>query len=415
LTVYFHKPRGRWVFNFVRGGQRYSGYCLGKNGAPVTSKRAAEEAEGVEKRKVDIAPKLPRASDLTLAQVVADLLPAWEQETNWCNKRVYVREIVAFFGEATPVAAISEARIDDFIAHELKQPVMLWTGGATRDRAHPDSARFWKPSGRTRNAATVNRYLPVLRAIFNRAWKTRDPITNERALSETPEFADLPEPKRKARPIPDGVLSHVIGTLPDHVREAVVATLLFGFRRSEIFRLELPEVDFELGGVWLSHARVKDDEDSFMPGSPEAMAFMRQLVDQAVERGQTRLITWRRKRAKPEDQVKEPWRTVESPKAAWRTAMKRVVKAFGRRYRWHDIRAAYISLVATTSGGPAAKRLARHSDYRTTEAYIHIEDDALRVAAQHASARPALAIVRSGTRIQDSHTASPAAPRKSSK
>ena len=72
-----------------------------------------------------------------------------------------------------------------------------------------------------------------------------------------------------------------------------------------------------------------------------------------------------------------------------------------------SVRAAYISLVATTSGGPAAKRLTRHSDYRTTEAYVLIEDDVLRQAVNRVAQRPALAVVKSAsgqTRIQESHT-----------
>jgi len=393
MTVYLNRQRGRWSFDFEKNGERYSGYCVDAQGHPVTSRRAALAAEAVEKQKAETKPKIPRAADLTIAQVVDDLTPGWEAEPNWANNSIYIREVMAYFGPARAVASISDANIDDYITFALKQPVMIWIGGSKRKRTDAGAAKFWKPSGRTRKPSTVNRYLPMLRAIFARAYKVRDPITNERAIAELPKIADLDEPKRKARPIPDGVLEFVMKNLPQHAREALIATLLFGFRKTEIFQLEIPDLDFEMSGVWLSHEHVKDNEDAFLPGSPEAMAFMQQLVDQARARGVTRLITWQRIRKSPDAQAMEPWRNVFRPKRTWATVMKKVEQAFGRRYRWHDIRAAYISYVANTSGQLAAQKLARHSDYRTTEAYVLVQDALLRKAARRASSRPALALL----------------------
>lgn len=411
MTIYFDKARQRWRYDFERRGLRHSGYCEDAAGRPATSKRAAKEAEGVAKRLRDMTSKVARAGEVTIAQIAADLTASWKNGANWNNQCVYLREIIEFFGAATAVASISDALIEDYIAWALRRPVLTWIGGATRKRDCEDAARFWKPSGRTRNAATVNRYLPVLRAIFDRAHNIRDPLTRERAIEEVPKFDDLREPKRKPRPVPDGVLSHVLESLPTHVREAVIATLLFGFRRTEIFRLEIADLDFENGGVWLSHKKVKDKEDAFLPGSPEAMVFMRELADRAIARGTARLITWQVRRPTPALQAGEPWRTVESPKRAWATAMKTVERAFGRRWRWHDIRAAYISRIANTAGQLAAQTLARHSDYRTTQAYVLVDDNVVRAAASRASERPALAmlnVVNGGkSPTQNSHTPIP--------
>jgi hypothetical protein len=55
--------------------------------------------------------------------------------------------------------------------------------------------------------------------------------------------------------------------------------------------------------------------------------------------------------------------------------MKAIEKKYGRRFRWHDLRAAFITHVAKTSGGIAAQALARHSDFGTTQAYIEIVGD----------------------------------------
>jgi hypothetical protein len=70
--------------------------------------------------------------------------------------------------------------------------------------------------------------------------------------------------------------------------------------------------------------------------------------------------------------------------------MKHIEAKFGARYRWHDIRAAFITHVAITSGGVAAQSLARHADYETTLAYIHVADEVKRAAANRAAIRPAL-------------------------
>jgi hypothetical protein len=126
---------------------------------------------------------------------------------------------------------------------------------------------------------------------------------------------------------------------------------------------------------------VKDAEDEFLHGSPEAMAFVRRMVDQADERHTDYLVTVRRRGA---------WQPIKSPKTAWKTAMVAVQKEFGSRWRWHDIRAAYITHVALTSGPVAARRMARHADYKTTEGYVQIADEMLRQAAARAAQRPAL-------------------------
>lgn len=415
MTVYFHKPRARWVYHFIRDGKRYSGYGVDQNGVPVASRRAAREAEAVEKRKVAVEPKSGRASSITVAQIVAELTAKWEGQADWPNKQRYLREIVAYLSPTTLIADVNAARVEDYTSFALRQPVMVWVGGSKRSRYNPENNRFWKPSGRTRGPSTVNRYLPVLREIFARAHKLRDPVTNERAISEIPPIADLAEPKRKARPIPDGVLTKVIDILPQHVSEAVIASLMFGFRRSEIFQLQIKDVDFEMGGVRLNADEVKDDEDEFLPGAPEAMDYLGKLVEQAKARGAKHLITWQRRRKNPEDQAAEAWRPVQRPKAAWRTAMEQVEKAFGRRYRWHDIRAAFITHVALTSGPIAAQTLARHSDFRTTQGYIAVADEVRRNAAARGVQRPALAMLIGKSRMQESHTAEAAKPQKSSK
>jgi integrase len=390
MTVFFNESRKRWQYEFQLGGVRHSRFCFNPDGTPCTSRRAAGDAEAEAKRQAKMAPKLPRATDLTLAQVINDLSEGWMLTPEWPNKRRVAKEILAFFGPEKAIRDMSAAECQDFIVDQLKKPIMIWHGGASRKPTDPDADKFWKQHAtRKRTNATVNRALPPLRAIFQRAYDTRDPITRERAIDEIPVIKDLPEGKRKARPVPDHVITETQETLPAHVTEAMIATLYFGFRKTEAFSLQIHHVDFQAGGIRFKKNEVKNKEDSFLPGSRDAMQFLAMLVDQARERGAKHLITWRRFYKDPARQAAAPWKPIKSPKRAWGTVMKRIKAR-------HDVRAAYITQIALKAGPVAAQRLARHSDFSTTQGYIDVADEVLRAAAETATQRPALGVVQGG-------------------
>lgn len=394
MTVWYNKDRERWMYGFVLRKVRHSGYCLDALGQPVTSKSAARQAEGVARRKAEMAPKVADAGALTLAQVMADLKPMWKAQARWHASRTYIREILAFFGPETAMRDIGEWRIQDFTMHLRTQPMRSWQGGPRRDPSDEENAGFWKTLDKTRAPATVNLILTMLRQALDRATKVRDPITGRPALEVAPKVPEVAVPRRKARPVPDDVLSELLGSVPQHLREAITLVLYFGFRRGEVFGLEIHNVDFDAGGIRLFAENVKDSEDTFLPGAPEAMDYLRQLVKQARERGQRRLITWRRERKDPEATARQPWLTIKSSKKAWNTAMDAIEKKTGRRWRLHDVRAAFITHVAMTSGQLAAQALARHSDYDTTRAYVEVADELRRTAADRAAIRPALKAIK---------------------
>jgi len=176
--------------------------------------------------------------------------------------------------------------------------------------------------------------------------------------------------------------------LPQHAVDALVITLYFGFRSGEAFGLKEEHCDWQSQRVRLFAEEVKDAEDVFLPGSQFAMGYLRCLAIEAEERGLRHLISYRRPAKDPKKQ--EPWRPIRKARTAWRTAMKVIEAEFGRRWRWHDIRAAFITHVAMTSGPLAAQTLARHSDFDTTRAYIEVADEMTRTAADRAGERPAL-------------------------
>ncbi len=389
MTIHFDKRRGRWVFDFQHGGKRFQEYCLDAAGQPVTSKNAARQAEGVAKRKASMSGKVADPHTVTISQVVATLQVRWKTEATWSDKKRQAREIVKFFGPSTAMHDIDADRIREYTDFALAQPIKIWTGGPGADDEAPESV--WKATARTRAAPTVNRYLSLLRQILTRAGEMRD-SNGKLVLEAVPAVKDLPELKRRARPVPEPVLERALAMLPPHAREAVILTLFFGFRKSEVFGLEVPQVDFVANGIWLAAEDVKDREDAFLPGAPQAMAFLRQLVDQAEARGTRRLITYRRH---PDSATPAQWKPIAGSRTAWKRVMDAIEKDTGRRYRWHDVRAAFITHVALTAGAVAAQRMARHSDYETTQAYVEVADTIRRGAATDAAARPALQLISS--------------------
>lgn len=400
MTVYFDEKRKRWRYNFTHGGRRYHKNAIdGVTKKPVTSERAAQFAENAERAKAAIAPKVPRGQDLTVAMAVTALTPEWTLQPHWVNRERYVREIVTHFGPETFVTDISSADVDDYVSLCRTRPIEEWRGGPKRDPWDPANVSFWRPSSRARGPATINLYLGVLRKIFDRAGKVRDE-TGEPVLRDAPEVPHLKRPKRKARPIPEAVLSYLMSTLPQHVIEAMAVTLMFGFRRNEAVTLEVHQIDFDRAGVELFHEGVKNREDAFLPGSPEAMAYLARLVEQAHARGTRRLITWRRYRKDPKEQERMPWLPIKRPKGSWARAMRAVEAKFGRRWRWHDVRASFITHVAMTSGQFAAQTLARHGSYSTTRLYVEAAEDFTRQAANRVTARPSLTAIPVGGRPQ---------------
>ena len=336
-----------------------------------------------------MGPKVADPRDVTLGQVVAVMQTRWQREATWEDKKRQAREIVRFFGSTTAMRDITADRIHAYTDFGLAQALRVWTGGPGKDRDETELQTLWKDTGKTRSPATVNRYLSLLRQIIGRAAEMRD-VDGQAVLDFVPQIKELPELRRRARPTPEPVLETVMAKLPPHAREAVILTLFFGFRASEVFTLEIPQVDFTANGVWLAAEDVKDREDAFLPGSPQAMSVLLQLVDQAKERGVRRLITYRRH---PNSIKPGKWKPIAGARSAWKRVMDDVEKETGRRYRWHDLRAAFITHIALTSGPVAAQRMARHSDYETTQAYVEVADTIRRGAATDAAARPALKLI----------------------
>jgi hypothetical protein len=380
MTVSFNKARGRWAFDFWKNSQRYQGYCVDALGLPVTSKTAARQAEAMEKRRVELEPKMAKAGELTIAMAIAALAPTWQAQDSWPGRQIWLRDIIDFFGLDTAIASIDQARVDDYVTRCRTAKVRAWSGGPNRDPQDPANAAFWRETNRTRSAATINLYLGTLRQIFGRAAAHRDPMTGQPVFAWLPTVPEIKRPKRKGRPMPDQVSAELMSIMPAHVVDAMMLTALFGFRSTEAFTLLRTQVDWQSCGVRLQAEDVKDGEDAFLPASQFAMGWLWCLDIDADRRSLQHLISWRPKKD-------GPFVPLKKPRSAWRRAHAFMRAKYGRTWRWHDLRAAFITQVALHSGGIVAQNLARHSSFSTTQGYIDVADEMRRLAADRISAK----------------------------
>lgn len=405
MTVFRNRQRGnRWAYDFMVKGRRYTGYCVDPStGENATSLSRAREMEAAVKQAVRSTPRVITTAafrgGMTFGEAV--LLHVESQvgssPQHVANLELYGRELLQYFGESTPVAAITQRHVDDYRAWCAEQPLKIWKGGAlkSRDRKHP---RWWGTSDKKRSPASVNHYLKCLRASLNQAHRTRDPMTNQPALPFPPEVKAIPAPKRQPRPMPDSELRARIVKAPPWVRDAVELARLFGLRRTEALTVRIRNVDVDVRGLRFAGEEVKSGSDQFAFGNADGWPLLKRLAAQARKRGVEHLVTWpgpKHWKAYLRGEKVPPgcWVPLKSVKRSWKTT----AAGIARPHRMHDVRARYITEVAKAS--PAfAQEAARHADPATTALYIGLAagEVARAVGMAQRANLPALRAIKGG-------------------
>jgi hypothetical protein len=395
MSVFQDKRRNkRWSYDFWLAGQRYQGYCVDANAAPVSNRREALDCEaavrtGIRKSGASTG-KGVRPGAYTLNQACLTYL-ARKQETepsNFDNHVVYVREIRTFFNGSTPAAEISSEEVERYRSYCGSKPIKIWTGGP-RKKKGPGTERFWKSSGRVRSKRQVNNYLKCLRALFGLAGKVRDPHSGLPAVLEVPDVRLHKLPKRVPRPIGDEELSTRIAHAPQWTREAAELSRLYGLRKGEVFWLERRHIDRDLEAIRFGPNETKSRNEELAHGGQEGWQLLLALDEQADQRRQRFLVTWPGKnhfraflagKAVPD----ECWQPLKSIRKSWQSAARRA--GIDSSHRFHDVRARYITEVAKIQPA-AAQDAARHQDPSTTALYIKLASTEVRSAVAQAVAR----------------------------
>ncbi len=136
MTTYFNQARGKWMYNFVRGGKRYAAYCTDEQGGEVSSRRAADACEARVKRQVEQALSAGRkgvviSGAYTLEEMFADYVAqhAGRQRSWASNMRKHIKELLDFFGRPTAAASLTVDDVERFIGHSRRQPRAVYRGG----------------------------------------------------------------------------------------------------------------------------------------------------------------------------------------------------------------------------------------------------------------------------------------------
>lgn len=159
-------------------------------------------------------------------------------------------------------------------------------------------------------------------------------------------------------------LVNVLNEWPDLIPAAIIRFALFtGVRRSEIFKLEWRDIDADRQTVTLRDP--KGILDQVLPLSPQAM----EVLENVPREFETPFIFYS---------------TNGTKRATIRHTWTKIKEAAGlpKSFRFHDLRHNYAShLVSNGVSLYAVQALLTHKDAKTTQKYAHLNDDALRQAA----------------------------------
>jgi integrase len=387
MTVFFDSRQNCWVYDFREGGTRFNRRAKNSDGTASQSKRQAQAAEDAARvaARLDQRRAFARPGEYTLAQAVTARAAEAKHLANWRDIKHALAEIVAFFGAAANVEDVAQ-RWMAYRAFARAQPVKVWCGGPGKkagDKVGTSPFGHWRDTGRTRSPARTNRYLDQLSALLRLAHATRAP--GGRPLLEfMPPIERLAEDKRDPNPVPLEIVARIEtdSATPAHLRDAAALVRLFGFRLDEVFGLTIGRIDWENRGYRLPAAKTKAGRDEFMPANAEAMQLLERLAVEANarvpgDRAALLIVYAPPGRDRASGKPKAP-RAIKNARKAWASALKRAGVA--GEYRFHDLRATFITQIAQVASAATTQDLARHTSPATTKRYTKISDQAKRAA-----------------------------------
>ncbi len=391
MSVFYDAASEVWVYDFVEGGRRYKRRCRNPDGTLATSRRqaqACEEARRVEAR-LETKGTIARPDTYTLAQAVAARAAIAEGYASWDGVRAALRELVGYFGAACAIGDVA-ARAGEYREHVKKMTRRIWIGGPSKALDRSDQ-RHWRETGEVLSSERRNKYLDELRAVLSIAHATYTADGRAPMLARVPAIPEFDIPERDPTPVPLAVLARIEGdpATPQHLWKAAALVRLLGLRRAEVFAATVDWIDWDAGGLRVPAEIAKADRDDFLPANDEARELLAWLALEAAERAQaparsagrrddTRHLVVYRPAGIGADDRPHAARPIKNARNAWRSAIARA--GGGRSYRFHDVRATFITEVAHVASSAVTQDLARHKDPATTARYTKVADPVRRAA-----------------------------------
>lgn len=216
-----------------------------------------------------------------------------------------------------------------------------------------------------RKAASINRYLEVLRSVLRKAaTKWRDSNKNF-WLPTLPTIEMLDEPKRRIRFLTHEEAQRLIAVTPPHLSNLIAFSLATGLRQANVLFLEWSEIDETAHHAWIPSDKAKTKKAISVPLNKVAM----KIIKSQKGKHPVRVFTYNGK----------PINTVES-----RTWKKYLKKAGIKNFRWHDLRHTWASW-HVKAGTPlqVLMELGGWSSMEMVLKYAHLSSDHLKHVAKN--------------------------------
>lgn len=331
MSVYKPTKSPYFQYDFVHQGRRYHG------STGCTTKRDAQRFEAEARRKAALGEKAKPS--ITIDEACG----AW-----WLAKGQHLRSeatvsyqlanLANGFGKNVPIADITLAKIDEYIA---------------RRRA-------------TVKNSSVNRETALLRRVIKWA-AARQYEAPQIEWDET----KLTEPKPVTRVLTSAEEARLFAKLPESLKPLVAFALISGQRKAELVTMRWVDVDFEnmRASVW-----AKGQKPHSFPLTPNMVAIIAsqpKVCAQVFTYVAERDAPPRKDRPKRKKGDRYPF-----SRQGWDRKWRRALKDAGiEGYRFHDNRH---TAATRTQSIEIANILLGHSDMRTTQRYFHPDEDRVR-------------------------------------
>lgn len=262
--------RHRYYFHKTIHGVRY------KIPIPTARTKAEADAAGI-KIAAEIHSGIYGNSkgSITLKEFVEKTFTSWtkEHKRSWRSDLSRLKPIVAYFGKKR-LKDISPFDVESFKLKRLKTPVKY--------------KRVEKP----RLAASVNRELQLLSRIFTLAIEKRETVGNP--CSEVNLLPGERRRKRRLSPQEEALLFEALKSEKSqnkrtHLGAMLTLYLHTGLRRTELLSLKPGHIDFLREVIWVTETKSGEDREVEINGT--ARALLKELVEQACEKGWEYLFT----------------------------------------------------------------------------------------------------------------------------
>jgi len=213
------------------------------------------------------------------------------------------------------------------------------------------------------SAATIKHQLVLLTRIFNIAeqwgvFKGQNPckrVKKPKLNNTVTEFLSKNELSS---------LTNILSTWPDRMQASIVKFAMYtGIRPKEVFKLEWRDINFEKETVLLRDP--KGILDQILPLSPPAVEVLK-----TVPKEYDTPFIFYSVLGKQRKTIRHGWKQIKK------------VAGIHESFRYYDLRHNYATyLVSSGVSLYIVQALLTHKDAKTTQRYAHLDDDALRKAA----------------------------------